>query len=508
MCLDGNQMMDGDFTLSGWLVEARLGRVTRKTKTIHLEPQVMKVLVYLAAHAREVVTKDRLISALWPDTVVGDAALARCISQIRVAFGDDAKRPRFVETVPKVGYRLIANVGEARPAKRRPVAFRRTAAAATALVLLSIGQSGGNVQLPEASEPSEAVLAYVNGRSAYDATTYAHNQNAIALFERAVELDPEFAVAYARLADALTQQARYWGGDRVDDALEFAKHAVELKPACPVTLTALGTALIMNGDEDGGLDAYSSALELDPDHWQPALESAHLQFQRRQFDAAEELYLQALRNAPEHDVAMSNLGYLYLKMGEVDEARTWLNRALERLPLQAQASSRLAMLEMFTGFPNEAVSRCGRIKEAFPGHYACLQVMAIGSLMTGDLDNALRGFEDVVAAFPDDRYARLGQAQVLLANAKRDEAMELIDEVEALSMKKIAEGNEDSYDYWLIAGCHTLRGNVAEAFEWFDKAAEAGRRFYLWDANDPLLARLHGDSRFDRYISATKPTTH
>jgi tetratricopeptide (TPR) repeat protein len=166
------------------------------------------------------------------------------------------------------------------------------------------------------------------------------------------------------------------------------------------------------------------------------------------------------------------------------------------------------MLEMFTGFPNEAVSRCGRIKEAFPGHYACLQVMAIGSLMTGDLDNALRGFEDVVAAFPDDRYARLGQAQVLLANAKRDEAMELIDEVEALSMKKIAEGDEDSYDYWLIAGCHTLRGDVTEAFEWFDKAAEAGRRFYLWDANDPMLARLHGDSRFDRYISATKPTTH
>ncbi|MGI9341603.1 MAG: tetratricopeptide repeat protein [Gammaproteobacteria bacterium] len=500
--------MDGDFTLSGWLVEAKRGRVTRKTKTIHLEPQVMKVLVYLAAHAREVVTKDQLISALWPDTVVGDAALARCISQIRVAFGDNPKQPRFVETVPKVGYRLIANVGEVKPPKRPSVTLRRSALAATALLLLSIGQSGGNVQLPVAAEPSEAELAYANGRSAYDASTYVHNQNAIALFERAVELDPQFAVAWARLADALTQQARYWGGNRVDDALEFAQRAVELKPACPVTLTALGTALIMNGDEDGGLDAYSSALELDPDHWQPALESAHLKFRRQQFDAAEALYLQALSSAPDHDGAMSNLGYLYLKMGEVDDARTWLNKALEKLPLQAQASSRLAMLEMFTGYPDEAMSRCSRINEAFPGNYACLQVMGVASLMAGDLQNAFQRFEDVVEKFPGDSYARLGQAQVLLASAQRNEAMQLIDEVEALSMQKIADGNEESYDYWLIAGCHTLRGDVAEAFEWFDRAVEAGRRFYLWDANDPLFASLRGDARFDRYIAATRVAMH
>ena len=501
-------MMGGDFTLSGWLVEAKLGRVTRKTKTLHLEPQVMKVLVYLAAHAREVVTKDQLISALWPNTIVSDAALARCISQIRQALGDDAKRPRFVETVPKIGYRLIANFGEPGPLKRPPVAFRRTAVAATALLLLSIGQSGGNVQLPPTSEPSEAELAYAHGRSAYEASTYSHNRNAIALFERAVELDPQFAVAYARLADALTQQARYFGGDRVGEALEFARRAVALKPACPVTLTALGRALIMNGDEEGALDAYSSALELDPDHWQPALESAHLLFQRRQFDAAETLYLQALQNAPDHDGAMSNLGYVYLRMGKLDEARTWLNKALERLPLQAQAASRLAMLEMFTGHPGEAVSRCARIKEAFPNHYACLQVMAVGSLMAGDHENALRNFEDVVAAFPDDRYARLGQAQVLLANARFDEAMQLIDQVEAQSLQIIDDGDPESYDYWLVAGCHTLRGDVAGAYPWFDKAVEAAVRFYLWDANDPLFARLHGDSRFDAYIAATQVAMH
>ena len=50
-----------------------------------------------------------------------------------------------------------------------------------------------------------------------------------------------------------------------------------------------------------------------------------------------------------------------------------------------------------------------------------------------------------------------------------------------------------------------MLGNNADAYEWFDKAAEAGRRFFLWDKADPLFAGLRGDGRFDHYIAATTP---
>jgi len=58
----------------------------------------------------EVVSKERLMRSVWPDAFVGDDVLTRCISELRRVFGDDAKEPRFIQTIPKSGYRLIAPV--------------------------------------------------------------------------------------------------------------------------------------------------------------------------------------------------------------------------------------------------------------------------------------------------------------------------------------------------------------------------------------------------------------
>ena len=501
-------MIGGNFTINKQLVEPSLGRLSARGRTVHLEPQVMKVLSYLAARPCEVVTKEQLIDALWGDTIVGDAALARCISQIRRALGDNPRKPAYIETIPKIGYRLIAEVGSPPAERARMPAYRWVAAAAVLLVLGSVAQSVGTKQDSHAPELiSPAMDHYVEGRRLYDKFTYPHNQNAIVMFEQALAHDDGFGLAYAGLADAHVQQAWFWGGERLDEALALAGTAVDMEPNRAESHTALGSALALNGDVDGALAAFDRALQIDPGSARAAFESANLYFRRLQFDEAERLYLAALSEAPDHDVAMSNLGYLYLKTGNVDAARTWLTRVLQRLPLQAQAASRLAMVDMFTGHPSDAEARCRRIKEAFPDHYACLQVIAVASLMNGDLPNALEGFQNVVAKFPDDRYARLGQALILLAEAHETEAMRLIDDVYTNTLKTIDEGAAESYDYWIAAGCNTLRGNPEAAYEWFDRAAAAGRRFSLWDAHDPLFASLRGDSRFDRYIAATQVTS-
>jgi DNA-binding winged helix-turn-helix (wHTH) protein/Tol biopolymer transport system component len=70
----------------------------------------MQVLVCLVGHAGRVVTKQRLMRSVWPDTFVTDDVLTRAISELRRVFGDDVKEPRFIQTVPKGGYRLIAGV--------------------------------------------------------------------------------------------------------------------------------------------------------------------------------------------------------------------------------------------------------------------------------------------------------------------------------------------------------------------------------------------------------------
>ena len=91
-------------------VEPSLNNVTGPGGTTRLEPKVMQVLVCLAAQAGQVVPKERLMRTVWPDTFVGDDVLTRSISELRRVFGDDAKEPRFIQTIPKSGYRLIADV--------------------------------------------------------------------------------------------------------------------------------------------------------------------------------------------------------------------------------------------------------------------------------------------------------------------------------------------------------------------------------------------------------------
>lgn len=72
----------------------------------------MQVLVCLADHASEVVPKEKLIQSVWSDTFVTDDVLTRSISELRKVFGDDAKDSRFIQTIPRSGYRLIAPVSD------------------------------------------------------------------------------------------------------------------------------------------------------------------------------------------------------------------------------------------------------------------------------------------------------------------------------------------------------------------------------------------------------------
>lgn len=73
-----------------------------------LERRAMEALVVLAGRAGEVVKKDELIAAVWGRLAVSDHSVAMVISQLRRAFGDDARAPRYIETITKRGYRLIA----------------------------------------------------------------------------------------------------------------------------------------------------------------------------------------------------------------------------------------------------------------------------------------------------------------------------------------------------------------------------------------------------------------
>jgi predicted ATPase/DNA-binding winged helix-turn-helix (wHTH) protein len=82
------------------------------SQAIKLRPKVFAVLNYLLGHPRQLVTKEDLLNAVWPETFVGDAVLKVAVRQLREALGDDPKFPRFIETAHRRGYRFIGQIAE------------------------------------------------------------------------------------------------------------------------------------------------------------------------------------------------------------------------------------------------------------------------------------------------------------------------------------------------------------------------------------------------------------
>ena len=93
-----------------WLVEPRRNRLSRKGDAQQLEPLAMDVLAYLLKHPGKVVSTEELLSQVWAGRPTHRAAVKKRIGQIRSALGDSLKNPRYISTIPKRGYCLIAPV--------------------------------------------------------------------------------------------------------------------------------------------------------------------------------------------------------------------------------------------------------------------------------------------------------------------------------------------------------------------------------------------------------------
>jgi TolB-like protein/DNA-binding winged helix-turn-helix (wHTH) protein/tetratricopeptide (TPR) repeat protein len=182
-----NGGLDTGFRLGPWEVRPTLGRLTGPEGALRLEPKVMAVLVCLAGQPGEVVTRDELITKVWRGRMVSDEVLSRCISLLRSSLGDNSREPRLIQTVPTIGYRLIAPVEPlattvlaeeiaapgpsspplappdpvpARKPRLWPAAIALLLAAAAYFVLERNTERASDP--PSAAQPTVAVLPFVN----------------------------------------------------------------------------------------------------------------------------------------------------------------------------------------------------------------------------------------------------------------------------------------------------------------------------------------------------------
>ncbi|MEN8132286.1 MAG: winged helix-turn-helix domain-containing protein [Pseudomonadota bacterium] len=98
------------FEVAGYRVEPSILRLTGAAGEVRLESKTMQVLVYLVEHAGRVVSRSELEERIWPGRIVTEDAVTNTILKLRRAFRDSARHPHVIETIPKTGYRLIAEV--------------------------------------------------------------------------------------------------------------------------------------------------------------------------------------------------------------------------------------------------------------------------------------------------------------------------------------------------------------------------------------------------------------
>jgi TolB-like protein/DNA-binding winged helix-turn-helix (wHTH) protein/Flp pilus assembly protein TadD len=125
---------NGVLCFEDWSLDVARRELRRGQRPVELRPKSFDLLACLASNAGRVVTKDELMSAVWPGVVVTDESLTRCVSDIRQAIGDDAQR--LIKTVPRRGYVFTGAVGGAgAPLGRWSRPLVQATAAALALVL-------------------------------------------------------------------------------------------------------------------------------------------------------------------------------------------------------------------------------------------------------------------------------------------------------------------------------------------------------------------------------------
>ena len=96
--------------IGDWRVDPELDELSREGQTIRVEPRTMQLLLYLAAHAGRVVDVQQLLNEVWSNVVVTQGSVYQAVAQLRRILGDDSEHPKYIENLPRRGYRLIARV--------------------------------------------------------------------------------------------------------------------------------------------------------------------------------------------------------------------------------------------------------------------------------------------------------------------------------------------------------------------------------------------------------------
>jgi len=302
----------------------------------------------------------------------------------------------------------------------------------------------------------EAYQAYLKGRYAWNKYTEEGFRQALALFERAIEIDPTYAPAHAGLGDAWYGLSNIYvaPNDAMPRVRAAALRALELDESVAEAHATLGTVkAVYDWDWAGAEREYRRSLELRPN------------------DALTRFYL----------------GHLLAAVGRFDESIEETERAMALDPISPWLGAAQGWhLYLAHRFP-EAERRLRKVIELNPEHYLAYAFLGITLSMQGDNAGAITALEKATSMDPNpDGLAQLGYAYARAGRTR--EARRILAELGERSKKGFVPASS-------FAFIHAGLDEKDEAFRWLDRACEDHSEIMSQLATEPVFDGLRSDPR-------------
>jgi len=359
----------------------------------------------------------------------------------------------------------------------------------------TVSKAGVEALQRGSTESAAAYDAYLKGRDHYRRWTNQDNETALAFYQRAIELDPGFALARAGIANTYAMRsATYGAGDEwAAKAIEQAQLALAINPSLPEAYKALGISSFHHGFYQHALNHYLKALELNPGYDETLFNIAEIYHLLGQWDEAVRYQLRDSERA----FGAERLSIYLRDLGLQDEADRLSTRASVEVPVSYPGEESLSLHFLLTGDYEQARSHSARMRTLLPGIALSWQRAGDIELAAGDPERAQEYMEKAVAlADASQPYPKLRLAHLLLLRGKKDNARALLDEAAVSALQNISNGHEAWFYRWIMAATESLRGNSQASIDWYEKAVEAGRRRHEWDEWDPVFDGLRNEPGF------------
>ena len=507
-------------------VNESTAKVTLSGAPVELPKLSFMLLLTLIRHAPSVVTHEQLINEVWKNKVVSDDTISQRIKLLRQALNDNPKDPRYIATIRGQGYQLASPIKDLNVkrnalnnlARLNPILLALliviSLAGITYLTLSTSPQAAISTALetdshfnPEIhSINEEARKYYFNGRTYLSRRTENHTKSALAQFEKAVEIDPDYALAYVGIAHSYNEQYEHYQKDAIllEHSIKASRKAIELMPEIFEPYHSLAIAYHKLEQYSEAKRYYRKTLSINSDHLDTLNNLSVLERLDENYEQSLILAFRIIERSPRHSLAYIQIAENYRKTGYYDQAEAWYQKTLNYGPHNRYAQFTLCSLQLKTNKLDAAQQSCSDMVNWDPKDAWGYEWVGELALLRGDIDKAIKHFKK--AKELESNYSKFRYASLMLEAAKEtDEDLQQYLVESLASMKKFHQEQPDSIGGILnLCNYYAVIGPKEELYYWMNTLLNTQFFDYLDFINSSNYSHLQNDKTFLELVDKIK----